>query len=361
MRGAEGMPRALGRLALVALALAAGAAFGHLNIPLPWVLGPLIVSAAAAFGGAPLAERRPLLNAAQVVIGAAVGTGFSASVLGLLLPLLPWMVGFSLWSIALAALSSLLLARFAPLDRQSALLANLPGGVAEMAFVGDNGRDGASAIALIQALRVASLVLLLPPLLHLTLEETGQSSTVSAAEGAFGAATVVVLALGYLGGEALARLGMKNAFIVVALLVALTCSVLGFSRAGVPDLLFIAAQAVIGIALGARFDQEAMRRLPRLMLVGLVVSLLTSTAIIASALLLGWLIGYAPAALVLGGAPGGVAEMTLTAAALGLPVPEVVVFQMVRIVIVNASAGLLITLWLHIVGPGPGLGRCRLH
>jgi membrane AbrB-like protein len=357
MTAADNPRRMLHQVVVVVLALAAGTLFDHFGVPLPWVLGPLIVSAAAALGGMPLPDRRSLLNTAQVVIGAAVGAGFTASMLAALLPLLPWMVGFSLWSIAIAALLSLLLARFAPLDRQSALLANLPGGVAEMAFIGDAGRGGASAISLIQALRVASLVLLLPPLLGLALEDTGQATTLTVTNGAFGAGTLIVLGLGYAGGRLLNGLGMKNAFIVAALLVALAGNMFGLLDAGIPEFLFTAAQVVIGLALGTRFERDEMRRLPRVMAIGLGVSLLTSIVIVASALLLAWLIDYSPAALVLGGAPGGVAEMTLTATALGLPVPEVVVFQMVRIVIVNTSAGFLASLWLRMVGSGLLAGR----
>lgn len=338
---------------VIALGLATGALFSYLGVPLPWVLGPLLASAAAALYGAPLLLWEPVLRSSQVVIGAAVGHGFTASFLVGLVALLPWMIGFALWSVAVAAACSLLLARLAPLDRQSALLANLPGGVAEMAFIGDANRGGASAISLIQVMRVTSLVVVLPLLLATVVEGTGNAVAPNLTGGAFSVGTALVLAAGYAGGWSLSRLGMKNAFIVAALLISLADNLIGLLDANIPSLLFVAAQIVLGLALGARFRRREMRRLPRVMVAGLGVSVLTSAVIIVSALALAWLLGHSPAVLVLAGAPGGVAEMVLTAAALGLPVPEIVAFQMVRIIIVNTSAGFLASFWSRFENAAP--------
>lgn len=345
--------RGLHGCAVVALAIAAGALLNRLGVPLPWILGPLVVSAASGLAGAPLPDSRLVRDAAQVVIGAAIGYGFPAGFLIGLLTLLPWMVALAVWSIVVAAVFSLLLAKLASLDRQSALLANLPGGVAVMAFVGDVSRSGSSAISVIQALRVSSLVLLMPLLLALVLEDNGRTSAVVLAHGSFGTGTVAVLGLGYIGGRLLGRLGMRNAFIIAALVVALTDNLGGLLGASIPEPLFVAAQIAIGITLGTRFRREEVARLPRIMAAGLAVSLLTSAVIIVSALLLAWLLGEDLAVIALAGTPGGVAEMVLTAAALGIPVPEVVAFQMVRIVIVNASAGFVASLWLRLHGRDP--------
>ena len=116
----------------------------------------------------------------------------------------------------------------------------------------------------------------------------------------------------------------------------------------------------IGLALGARFDRQEIARMPRIVMVGLVVSLLTSAIIIASALAIAGPLGIPLPVMTLAGAPGGIAEMMITAAALGLSVAEIVAFQTVRIIVVNFFAGPIAGLWLRmsnaLLGPS-GSGR----
>lgn len=56
------------------LALAAAQAAEALRSPLPWLIGPLLVTAAAGVAGLPLAAWAPLRNAGQWAIGVALGT-----------------------------------------------------------------------------------------------------------------------------------------------------------------------------------------------------------------------------------------------------------------------------------------------
>ncbi|MDW5378035.1 AbrB family transcriptional regulator [Halomonas sp. HP20-15] len=336
-----------------ALVIAAAAATGHAanlaGIPLPWILGPMLVSAVAALSGLGVPESLTVRRGAQVVVGTSVGHGFTAAVLLSLAWQVPWMVLFALWSLCIAAVCSLLLARWGGLDRRTALLANLPGGVAEMAFLGDDSqsRGASTAISLIQAMRVTSLVILLPLLLSLFLDGSGGAGT--AAGGAeLGAETLLILAIGFAAGWCMNRVGIQNAFIVGALLVSVVDTLTGALGGRVPQWLFIVAQIAIGLTLGARFKREEIARLPRILAVGLGVSLITSTLIILSAWSIASPLDIPLSIMTLAGSPGGIAEMMITATSLGLGVAEVVAFQMVRIIVVNLSASPVARLWLRV-------------
>lgn len=350
----------LSGVAIVGGALAVGYAANAAGMPLPWILGPMLVSAIAALSGVGLGESRLVRRGAQVIVGTAVGHGVTAGVLLSLFWQLPWMVLFALWSLLIAASCSLLLERWARLDRRTALLANLPGGVAEMAFLGGGTRGASTAISLIQALRVTSLVILLPFLLALVLDRAGGTAVAPLGGGAFTLGTAIVLAAGYFIGWSMDRFGIQNAFIVGALLVSVLDTLTGAIGGAVPNWLFIGAQVAIGLALGARFDRQEIARMPRIVMVGLVVSLLTSAIIIASALAIAGPLGIPLPVMTLAGAPGGIAEMMITAAALGLSVAEIVAFQTVRIIVVNFFAGPIAGLWLRmsnaLLGPS-GSGR----
>lgn len=308
----------------------------------------MLVSALAALSGIGLPEPKLVRQAAQVVLGTAIGQSFTAAILVSLVGYLPWMVLFALWSLLMAALGSLLLVRLARLDRHTAILANLPGGVSEMAFLGSKENGASTSIALVQAIRLSSLVLLLPLSMVLLLDDIGSPLTDPLAGGTLGFGTLIVLVLGYGLSWWVDRMGVRNAFILGSLFVSVFVTTGGWLDVGMPDALFIGGQVAIGLALGSRFERRDAKRMPRILMAGLVTSLLTSLLTIGSAMLVAMPLGIPVPVMILAGAPGGVAEMVITAAALGLSIPEVVAFQTVRIFVVNFLAAPVAQLWLFI-------------
>lgn len=333
--------------AIIAVAVAVGYVAEAGGVPLPWVLGPLFVGAVTALSGVRLAQSGLVRRGALVVVGTVVGHNFTSGILISLMWLMPWIVAFAIGSVVIAVSCALLLQRWAGLDRRTAVLANLPGGVEEMAFLGGDTKGASTAISMVQVLRVTSLVLALPFLLTLALDN---GNTVIAATplagGVFEGRTVAILALGYAVAWGMNRIGIKTAFLLGALLVSILDSLTGFIGAGVPNWLFIAAQVAIGLALGARFERDEIRQIPRIVVVGFVVSLLTSTIIIGAALVLAGPLGIPLPVMTLAAAPGGMAEMMITAAALGLSIPEVVAFQTVRVLVVHLFAVPVVDRWV---------------
>jgi len=341
---------ALRAVMLWAAVAGAGALIGWLGskggMPLPWLLGPLVVASVAAFCGYAPPESGKLRRVSQTIIGTAIGHSFSAGVLGALASLLPLMLGMALWSVLMAAVCSLMLVRYAGLDRTSALLANMPGGVAEMAFLAQEmGKPTSPMIAVVQTIRLSSMVVLIPLGMAFVLGTAGESMALGQGHATIGPQTAAILAAGLVAGGLLQRMGVKNAFIIGALLVSVTDTATGILNATVPGILVVASQISIGLSIGGQFRREDILRLPKVALVGLLVSLTTSACTLTSAVLVALAVGLDPYTLALAGAPAGIAEMVLTAGALGLSVPMVASFQILRILIVNAFASPIAALW----------------
>jgi uncharacterized membrane protein AbrB (regulator of aidB expression) len=72
-----------------------------LHTPLPWMIGPLLVTSLLSIGGAPTESWAPLRNAGQWSIGAALGLYFTPQVVALVASL--W------WAIALGIAWALVL------------------------------------------------------------------------------------------------------------------------------------------------------------------------------------------------------------------------------------------------------------
>ena len=101
-----------------------------------------------------------------------------------------------------------------------------------------------------------------------------------------------------------------------------------------PDVLLIAAQVVIGSALGAQFRPEFLTRLFRLLWASCVVVLFAAGSMALFAAAIAWLAGYPVPTMVLAMAPAGIAEMVLTGKVLGLDSTLIAGFQLMRIIIV---------------------------
>jgi membrane AbrB-like protein len=100
-----------------------------------------------------------------------------------------------------------------------------------------------------------------------------------------------------------------------------------------------AAQLVIGVSLGVRFQRDFLQVAPRWLA---SVALGTLAMMVLSAgfgLFLAWATGLHPATLILGTSPGGIAEMAITAKVLQLGVPVVTAFQVCRLVAVLVLVG----------------------
>jgi uncharacterized protein len=108
----------------------------------------------------------------------------------------------------------------------------------------------------------------------------------------------------------------------------------GVQLSALPVALTDAAQLVIGVSLGVRFTPSFARTAPR----WLASVALATFAMMGLCAGFGWLIarltGLHPVTMLLGTAPGGIAEMAITAKVLQLGVPVVTAFQVCRLVAV---------------------------
>jgi len=324
-------------LALV-LCAAVGGAFAWLRMPLPWMIGPLLAMAACNFAGAELRSPPAARALGQIVIGTALGLYFT--------PMVGREVGEHWWVLMAAALIAILLgvlggwvlSRASGVDAKTAFFASVPGGAVEMAILGERFHARVDRIALAQSLRVLIVVIAVP-----------FAMTYSGAHGADTYAQVAVplrwqglatlLAVGSLAALLLNRLRMPNAFFFGPLATTIALTMNGVELSSLPTSLTSPAQMLLGCALGARFERRSLESAPRYVsavLASVLVALLVSAAF-------GWAIGVAAGvsvpSMILAMAPGGIAEMCITAKVLQLGVPLVTAAHVLRVLVVIVSTG----------------------
>ena len=152
---------------------------------------------------------------------------------------------------------------------------------------------------------------------------------------------VILMVLTAVGGAALHRFRFPNGWVVGALCVSLPLTALEINFSTLPTWLSNAGQLLIGCALATRFERDFLSRAPRFLL-AVTVSVLLAMGLAASfAVFLAWAMPAHPATTVLATAPGGVAEMSITAKVLQLGVPVVTAFHVTRMVLLVSTTGLI--------------------
>jgi membrane AbrB-like protein len=331
------MPKRLAAALAIAATLAAGVAGGfaarYAHLPLPWLLGALFTTMALSLAGAPIRLIPWGRPAGTVVVGASTGLQFTATVVAKLITLLPVIIATAFLSTIVGAIGGLLYMRLTGIDRVTAFFATVPGGVVETTNIAPHYGGQLEPIMMAQTTRVALIVVFAP---FLVVWFTGGS-----AANPLLAIPVVpwlpvlgLLAVSAIVATLLSRTRSPNAWLMAPLFAAAAVSHLGWIEGRMPDVLLIAAQVVIGSALGAQFRPEFVTRLFGLLWASFLVVLLAAGAMALFAAAIAWFAGYRVPTMVLAIAPAGIAEMVLTGKVLGLDSTLIAGFQLMRIIIV---------------------------
>jgi len=215
----------------------------------------------------------------------------------------------------------------------------VPGGVIVMAVLAQRAGVSVASVSLAQTIRVMVVVAVVPPMITWLAPRGGA--------GAFFAERPEVWLPG-LGFLLVAGLG-------VALLInllkfanpwmlgpcALVIMLSAFDRlpSGVPLWMIDVAQIGMGMSLGQRMSRSFLLSSKRLALVSVASTLLMVLVLAALGVALGVVSGLPVGAAILGMAPGGMPEMTITAKALEVGVPLVLGFHLVRTLACNLLVG----------------------
>ena len=322
----------------LALCAAAGAACAWARLPLPWMIGPLLAMAVCNFTGAQLRSLPGGRAAGQIVIGSALGLYFTPVVAGEVAE--HWSLLFlaALIAIFLGVLGGWILSRASGIDAKTAFFASVPGGAAEMAILGERFHARVDRIALAQSLRVLIVVIVVPFALTYS-GAHGDDLYIPVSLPFRLERLALLLAIGWAAAWLLHRLRMPNAFFFGPLAVAIAVTANEVQFSSLPAPLTNAGQLLLGCALGARFERRSLESAPRYV----SAVLLSVVAAILVAAGFGWAVAVAAGlpvpSMILAMAPGGIAEMCITAKVLQLGVPLVTAAHVMRVLVLIVTTG----------------------
>lgn len=317
----------------LAASTAGGALCAWAGIPLPWMIGSMVAMAAAQMLGAGFRLLPGSRDAGFVVVGVTLGLYFTAPVVAEVSRHWPWFVALGFAAHAVGTVSALVLARLSGTDRATAYFGSMPGGASDMAMLGEQFGAAPDRVAFAHSLRMLCVVTLFP--IGITVagfSATEEYKPVLVAFDAGGLA--LLLAFGTVAGLLARKLRAPTAFMLAPLLLTIALTWSGITLSSMPTLLVNAAQVVLGAALGSRFDRSFLAAAPRF--VASLAASVTLTLVLAATVgaLIGWGSGIYLGSALLAAAPGGIAEMAITARVLKIGVAYVTAAHVVRYTIV---------------------------
>lgn len=332
-----------------ALALVGGYIASRLSVPLPWMLGPFFLCGACAAFGARLAFFPMGRELGQLAVGLAVGLRFTPATLAATLGLLPAMLAATAYVIVFTFIAALIFRPLANVDRVTAFFATAAGGVADMAIVAKAHGGDSSAVAIVHALRVSSVVAIVPVLV-ITFGTPGSEQDVAGAGGYDLLLLMVALLLAYVVARLLKPTPLPNPWLVGPIFLGLGLGASGLMNIAVPPVLITLAQVAIGTWLGCQFRRDVLLSVPRVAAAGFAVSLFMIAAAAAGsfALVAATDLPFTTAFLSL--APAAVTEMVITAKVMHLDAEIVTAFHIMRIAIVCSTVLLVFRFYSYVTG-----------
>lgn len=324
--------------------LLAGAVAEHLHIPLPWMLGPLLITALLGMRGVKTAVVEGGRQAGQLVIGLALGHYFTAPVIQAMANDAIWLLLNCLAALSVGLLSMRLL--LPHLTRATAFFAMLPGGAAEMAVLGARHGGEPAIIALCHTIRVVLVVSTVP--IGMVLSGASGADTYQPLHLTFSVSGIALLViLGVIAGWVCSKAKLPNAWLFGPLLMSVVLTANGLPLSAVPHEVVNMGQWLIGSALGCRFRQGMFSQIRQIAKRIMAAIILSQVLLLAFGLLLAWLHHVSVPTAILATAPGGLAEMCLTARNLHLGVAYITASQLARLVFLLVCSQPLYYLYLR--------------
>ncbi|HCA17837.1 MAG TPA: ammonia monooxygenase [Alcaligenes faecalis] len=326
-----------------AIALAGAMGASWLQIPLPWMLGPLIVTAITKVAGSPGVCLPFARNAGQWVIGTSLGLYFTHEMMRLI-GSNAGLIGLGvLFALLLGCLGAWILSRFAHADFKTAWFASAVGGASEMTELAERYGARPDLVASAHGLRVMMVVVSIPFIFEWLNFSGEQVGHLARADFLHLPGLLLLAVLSAAAGALFQFLRVPNPWVLGPMVLVGTLTFNDVVLSGLPIQISSLGQLCIGWALGDKFGPDFFRRAPRYLGVAAISNLLNLVLAFGFAYGLYRLSDIAYPTLVLSVSPGGIAEMAITAKVLQLGAPLVTSFQVARMVCVLVLTGPLYT------------------
>lgn len=327
----KGVLRLIAMLRVLALSLIGGYLFSLLHIPIPWMLGPIVVVMLTQFVyKGPLKWSGKMRDLGVVMVGTVIGVQFNISLFGMMGSILFYMIVLNIILIGGAIGIAYLTGKWAKIPLRAAVLAAIPGGLGQIiVFAEEEKVKEIGIISYFQVIRLLLVVVFVPFIV------AGQVMSKPPSDAKLTISLVLLIALAWGCSHLMKRIQLPVAFFItpIILLIALQLTT-PIAMPPVPGIVMVVAQLLIGAHIGLMLKPD-MIKLPMRVLLGGIFSALALIALtFGSSFLMSFALETTFATSFLSTAPGGLDQMVLLADAVKADVSLISMFQTFRLLFI---------------------------
>jgi hypothetical protein len=324
----------------LAIGLIGGVIFFYLHLPLPWMLGSMLAVALAAGGQVDVVMSSKLRSGMVAVLGTLLGSSFTPEIVA---QAGEWWRGVILTIIFVSFMTTVCIwffRRAGRFDPVTAYFSGTPGGLAIMTIVGEEQGGNPQIIPLVHATRVFVVVFTVP--LYMLVVEgidvpRGAATLTMGMDIALPDLAILV-ACAFIGWAFGLLLNIPGGQIIMPMVVSATAYVSGIVESPPPAPLIALAQVVMGAGIGVRFAGIRWREAGPTLAYAAISGVLMLLGALIVAQISAPLLGVEPNTLLLALAPGGLAEMCMTALALDADTAFIATMHIIRILMIVSLA-----------------------
>ena len=314
--------------------------FNLVNLPLPFLMGPIFACLVAALAGLPMGGIKQLNEAMRTILGVAVGATFTVTLLVSMAAMWPTLLMVPVMIAAIGLIGVPYFQKLWGFDFATSYYSAMPGGLQDMLVFGEEAGGDVRALSLIHATRVMVIVVALPFLLKWAWDADLSNPPGAPASSLAWSQMAIMVFCGIVGWKVAKRIGLFGASILGPLLLTAAFALAGVLEHRPPAEAIWAAQFFIGMSVGTKYAGISWYEIRRdvTAALGFCLILLILTFIFAETI---HLFHLAPSMeTILAFAPGGQAEMAVLALIVGADLAFVVAHHVLRIFLVILGAPL---------------------
>ncbi|WP_300516427.1 AbrB family transcriptional regulator [Aliiroseovarius sp.] len=302
-----------------------------LNLPLPFLMGPLAACLIFAVAGAPLEGMGVVGIAMRTILGIAIGASITPATLSALPGFAPTLVLVPLFVGAIGLVGFPFFHKLLGFDRATSFYAAMPGGLQDMLVFGEEAGGDVRAMSLIHATRVLAIVATAPFVIA-WIWEVDLTAAPGQPASAVGWGQIVIMAASGLAGWKIAeRVGLFGASILGPMILTAVLSLSGVIHSRPPAEMIWAAQFFIGLAVGSKYTGIAPREIRVDIGAGLGYAVLLTVISLGFLWVAAQLSDADTLDMALSFLPGGQGEMVVVAIIAGADLSFVVTHHLMRL------------------------------
>ena len=327
----------------------AGWVFSIIGIPLPWTLGPLVtVIILENYFKREVFWQVRFRSIGMLFLGYVMGSPFNMETCIYILEHLEIILLMTFVTIIVSLLGGVIVNRFTGVSLATSLIGSIPGGLSQMAIVSEEIKESdPTAVILMQTVRVLTTVSVIPFLVLYGLSSSFESVARSVYPFVLndipqlGIFAVVIGLTSYLTQ----RFSIPGRYIVVPIIVTAILIICGVKAPPMPSVVTAVAQILVGIGMGKSINLFSLSNWKKIVGLNFLNVLVVIGILFSIDYFYTKLYNLDLITMFISTAPGGIAEMGLTAMMVHADLAMVISFQLFRMLFV-LLVGIPILKWV---------------